>query len=470
MIVIKKNRTPAVSRWIYARPGRVIATSFLLVILTGAALLTLPFASQNRQSTDFLQALFTATSATCVTGLVTVDTATHWSIFGKVVIISLIQIGGLGLVTITSFFYSFVRRKASLKTMVLTQESTASFGFADVMRLVRKIIAITFSIEFIGGVLMSSRFIPKFGLVKGLGKGFFQSISAFCNAGFDLQGDSETGPFSSLVGWNNEPVVILTTGLLIVIGGLGFVVWSDILNLRRSGKLQFHSKVVLFMTGTLILTGTVFFLVTEYQNQSSTWSMGSLPAAERPLAALFQSITPRTAGYNSIDQASLHDSSKFMTVVLMFIGAAPGSTGGGIKVSTFAVVIATILSDIRGRDNIVLFSHRLPRETFTKAFAIIGLAMGIVLVSTMILSYIERAGLDAGRYSFLDLLFESTSAFGTVGLSSAGTPSLQPASWAVLIPGMYLGRVGPASFALGLALRNFAHKEPIHPEGRTLVG
>ena len=470
MIVIKKNHTPVATRWLYAKPGRVIATSFLLVILTGTALLAMPFASQDRQSIGFLQALFTATSATCVTGLVTVDTATHWSIFGKMVIISLIQIGGLGLVTITSFFYSFIRRKASLKTMVLTQESTASFGFADVMRLVRKIVLITFSIEFAGGVILSSRFIPRYGWLKGIGRGFFQAVSSFCNAGFDLHGDSAPGKFSSLVSWNNEPAVILTTGLLIVIGGLGFVVWSDLLKLPISRKLQFHSKVVLMMTGTLILTGMVFFLFTEYTNQSSDWSLGSLPPWQRPIAALFQSITPRTAGFNTIDQASLHESSKFMTVILMFIGAAPGSTGGGIKVSTFAVVIATIAADLRGRENIVLFKHRLPRETFTKAFAIIGLAMGIVLTATMLLSFIERAALDAGQFKFIDILFEAVSAFATVGLSSAGTPDLQPSSWAVLIPAMYIGRVGPAAFALGLTMRSGVHKEPIHPEGRTLVG
>jgi len=210
--------------------------------------------------------------------------------------------------------------------------------------------------------------------------------------------------------------------------------------------------------------------VTEYTNQSNPYALGSLPAAERPLAALFQAITPRTAGFNSIDQASMHETSKFMTIILMFIGAAPGSTGGGIKVSTFAIVVATIIADLHGRDNIVLFRHRLPRETFTKAFAIIGMAMGLVLACTMILSYIERDALDAGRFHFIDLLFESVSAFATVGLSSAGTPNLQQASWSVLIPVMYIGRVGPAAFAIGLTLKGMSHKEPIHPEGRLLVG
>ena len=363
MIVTKKSHPNHASRWLNAKPGRVIVSTFFLVIMIGTVLLSLPFASQNGTSIGILRALFTATSATCVTGLVVVDTATHWTIFGKFVIIALIQIGGLGLVTITSFFYSFMRKKASLRTLVVTQESTANFGFADVLRLVRKIVLITFTVEITGGLILSWRFIPKYGWVSGIGRGFFQAISSFCNAGFDLHGDSESGPFSSLVAWNGDPVVILTTGLLIIIGGLGFVVWSDLLSFKKTKRLNFHSKVILIMTGSLLLVGTAFFLIAEYENRSGSHSLGSLPAWQRPLAAFFQSLTPRTAGFNTIDQATLTNSSKLMSIILMFIGAAPGSTGGGIKVSTFAIIMATILSDIRGKEDIVLLRHRLPRET-----------------------------------------------------------------------------------------------------------
>lgn len=470
MIVVKKSHPNHASRWLNAKPGRVIVSTFFLVIMTGTILLTLPFASQSGTSIGFLRALFTATSATCVTGLVVVDTATHWTIFGKFVIIALIQIGGLGLVTITSFFYSFMRKKASLRTLVVTQESTANFGFADVLRLVRKIVLITFTVEITGGLILSWRFIPKYGFVSGIGRGFFQAVSAFCNAGFDLHGDSDTGKFSSLVGWNGDPVVILTTGLLIIIGGLGFVVWSDMLGYRKAKRLNFHSKVVLIMTGSLLLIGTAFFLVIEYYNTSSNYSLGSLPAWQRPLAAFFQSLTPRTAGFNTIDQATLTDSSKLMSIIFMFIGAAPGSTGGGIKVSTFAIIMATILSDIRGKEDIVLMRHRLPRETFTRAFVIVGLAMSIVLTTSMLLSFFEHAALNAGQFSFIDLVFESTSAFATVGLTSAQTSILNPASWAVLIPTMYLGRVGPASFAISLAMQKTSKRDLIYPEGKTLVG
>lgn len=470
MVIVKKNKSSLITRWINARPARMILASFLLVILIGTFLLVLPLAAKDGQSIGFLRALFTATSATCVTGLVVVDTATHWSTFGKGVILALIQIGGLGLVTIASFFYGFIRRKASLRTMVATQESTANFGFSDVMHLVRKIILITFSIELAGAVILSWRMIPRYGVFDGIKKGLFQSISAFCNAGFDLHGDTASGPFSSLLAWNNDPVLIAVTGLLIIIGGLGFVVWSDLLGFRRQRKLNFHTKIVLLMTAALLVTGTLFFLLTEGHNRSGAYTLGSLPAWQRPLAAFFQSLTARTAGFNTIDQAALTDSSKLMTMILMFIGAAPGSTAGGIKITTLAIIIATMLSDIKGRGDIVMLRHRLPRETFTRAFAIFGMALAVVLSGFMAMTFLERSAVTAGRLSVLDLFFEVISAFATVGLSSAGTPDLQPASWAVLIPIMFIGRVGPLSFAVGLAMKTMSRKEAVFPTGKTMVG
>jgi trk system potassium uptake protein TrkH len=471
MAVVKKSKTSnPFAKWLNAKPARIIVSSFLLVILIGTVLLSLPFATQTRQSPGILKALFTATSATCVTGLVVEDTATYWSTFGKGVILFLIQIGGLGLVTITSFFYSFVRRKAKLRTLVIAQESTANFSFNDVLRLIRRIVLITFTIEFIGGVILTWRFSRQMSFYKAFTRGFFQSVSAFCNAGFDLLGDTASGPFSSLTAWNGDPLVVGVTGVLFVIGGLGFVVWSDLLRYRKERKLNFHTKMVMVMTGSLILFGFVYFLTAEYNNTMTAGSLGSLPEWQRPMAAFFQSVTPRTAGFNTIDQASLHDSSKFMTIILMFIGAAPGSTGGGVKVTTFAVMLATIFSDIRNFDDIIMLRHKIARETFTRSLAIIGLAMSIILIATTVLSVIERQALDAGSFSFLDVLFETSSAFGTVGLSSAGTPNLTRASWAVLIPVMYLGRVGPASFAISLSMRKAGHRELVHPEGKTLVG
>ena len=404
-----------------------------------------------------------------MTGLIVIDTATGWTTFGEMVIIALIQIGGLGLVTISAFFYSLLRRKSSLRTMVLTAESTASFGFADVYKLVRKIVLITLSIEGIGAVLLAWRYFLQFGPV-GIYKGAWQSVSAFCNAGFDLLGDTKYGPYASLVGLNNDPTVILTTGLLLVFGGLGFVVWTDILALPWKRRLDYHSRVVLLATATLITVGTLFFYFAERYNTSSQFAMGNLPVAERWLASWFQSVTPRTAGFNSIDQASMTDSSKLLSTILMFIGAAPGSTGGGIKVTTFTVIVATIISDIFGEEDMLLLKHRIPRDVFTRALAIFGLGLTILLTGTMLMTFFEHAALSAGKFSTLDLLFEEASAFGTVGLTAAGTPQLTHASWLVLIPSMYLGRVGPASFAIGLAMRKTRHTERIHPEGKTLVG
>lgn len=480
MTIVNKTKAAPNTRLFNINPTRLIVSSFAAVILVGAILLTLPIATVSGQSAGFLKALFTSTSSVCVTGLVVEDTATYWSAFGKWVIILLIQIGGLGIVTITSFFYSFLRRKATLKTLVIAQESTASFSFNDVLILVRKIILITLTTEAIGAVILSWRFIKRYGVFTGIAKGCFQAVSAYCNAGFDLHGDTiasgmqaigaTDGKFSSLIAWNNDPVVILTTGFLIIFGGLGFLVWNEILMFRKTRKLSFHAKVVLAMTGMLLTVGTIAFLVTEWGNTQHPYSMGSLPVWQRPVAAFFQSITPRTAGFNTIDQTSLYDTSKFITVVLMFIGAAPGSTGGGIKITTFAVFVATIISDITGHDEIILSRHRISRETFTRALAVLGLGLMIVLSATMVLGYIEVQALEAGKFSFLDLFFEATSAFATVGLTSAGTPGLHPASWMVLIPAMYLGRVGPAAFAISLAMRSAKKREIVHPEGRILVG
>lgn len=480
MTIVHKSKSSSNTRLLNINPTRLIVSSFAATILVGALLLTLPIATVSGQSAGFLKALFTSTSCVCVTGLIVEDTATFWSTFGKWVIILLIQIGGLGIVTITSFFYSFLRRKASLKTLVIAQESTANFSFNDVFTLVRKIIAITFVTEAIGAIILSWRFSLRYGVFQGIAKGCFQAVSAYCNAGFDLHGDTiapgmlaigaTDGKFSSLIAWNNDPIVILTTGFLIIFGGLGFLVWSEILSFRKTGKLNFHAKVVLAMTGILLVGGTLAFLATEWNNTLHPYSLGSLPVWQRPVAAFFQSVTPRTAGFNSIDQASLYDTSKFITVVLMFIGAAPGSTGGGVKITTFAVIVATILSDVMGHDEILLSRHRLSRETFTRALAVLGLGLMIVVTATMTMGYIEVQALEAGKFSFLDLVFEATSAFGTVGLTSAGTPGLHPGSWMVLIPAMYLGRVGPASFAISLAMRSIKKRDIVHPEGKLLIG
>lgn len=449
-------------------PTRLITLSFFFVILVGAILLTLPIASSTGVSHGFLKALFTSTSATCVTGLVVLDTATSWTLFGQLVIIALIQVGGLGLVTITTFFFTILRKKMGLKTMVIAQECTASFSFDEVKSLLRKIIGVTLSIEAIGGLILSIRFIPHFGLLGGIYRGFYQSVSAFCNAGFDLMG-KYSGEYSSLVKWNNDPIVIITTGLLIISGGLGFIVWSDILNLNKVKGLNFHSKLVLKMTAILVFGGMLFFLIAEHGN-NATDSLGTLSPVQQWIAAFFQSVTTRTAGFNSISQSALNESSKIMSSILMFIGASSGSTGGGIKITTFSVIFFFIFSELRGNSEIVMMKRRISRETISKSIIIASLSLSLVILDTMLLTVFERMQLRDHSIATLDLMFEAISAFATVGLSSAGTPTLQPSSWIVLIITMFIGRVGPASFAMALSSRTTNPKEKIYPEAKVIVG
>ena len=462
----KRNLT----RGLLAMPARLITLSFLTLIAVGTLLLSLPVASRGGSSIGLVKAFFTATSATCVTGLVTVDTATHWSLFGQIVILALIQAGGLGIVTITTFFFVLARRKIGFKAMIVAQESTASLRFSDVMKLVRRVVLITMTIEVVGAAVLATRFVPAFGWSRGIFKSIFHAVSAFCNAGFDLMGNTDSGPYSSLVAWNGVPVVLLTIAVLFILGGLGFIVINSFVEYRKTRSIPYHARLVLFLTGVFLVTGMAFFLLAEYNNTASG-AMGTLPAGQRFLAAFFQSATPRTAGFNSIDQASLTGSSKIVTILLMFVGAAPGSTGGGIKVTTFAMLIAAVFAELRGYEYPVLLRHRIARAVFNKAFLILSLGFFTVLVTTVGMTFTERALLASGGTTVLDLLFEAVSAFGTVGLSAAGTPNLSQGSWLLLTVSMIVGRVGPASFAISLLQGPRSDtRDMVFPEGRCIVG
>ncbi|MEN6314284.1 MAG: TrkH family potassium uptake protein [Clostridiaceae bacterium] len=448
------------NRVIAIQPTRLIVLSFALVILTGTLLLLLPSASRDGKGSTLIEALFTATSATCVTGLVVVDTYQHWSTFGQIIIISLIQVGGLGLITFVTFFSSMLGRKMRIKSMVLAQESINYFSIAGIRQLVMKIVLVTLSIEFTGALLLSTSFVPQYG-VKGFYLGFFHSISAFCNAGFDLMSISGAGQYLSLIQYNNDTVVIYTVASLIVIGGLGFVVWKDLYEYRKSKYLMLHTKLVLIMTAILIVLGSILFFVFESQNPAT---MAKLNLAGKINASIFQSVTPRTAGFNTIDLNGMKDISKLLSIILMFIGAAPGSTGGGIKVTTFGILLFAILSQLKGSDEIVIFKRRVSFSTVSKALAIMGLSLMLVLVVSAIIQIIEDQPM-------INVLFETTSAFGTVGLTTGLTPGLHNISKLLLILLMYLGRVGPVSFALALATNS--HKNDtdiIYPEGKVIVG
>lgn len=443
-----------------ARPTVLIVLSFFLLIMAGTLFLMLPAASMDGKSTGFVDALFTATSASCVTGLIVADTYEHWTVFGQIVIISLIQVGGLGIITFVTFFYSLLGKKFRIRSMVLAQESISFYSFQGITKLIKNVILVTLSTELLGALFLSTRFIPQYGL-KGIYLSVFHAISAFCNAGFDLMSISGKGQYLSFMGYNNDPVVIYTIAALIILGGLGFVVWKDLYDYRKNRQLILHTKLVITIVPILIFSGALLFFVLEYNNPAT---LGQLDLPGKINAAMFQSITPRTAGFNSIDQNSMSGLSKLLTIIFMFIGAAPGSTGGGVKVTTFGIVMIAILTQLSGSDGIIVFKRRISFPTIIKALTIIGFSAMLIMTVTVIMILIE------GR-PMLNVLFEVVSAFGTVGLTTGMTPYLHPVSKLLLILMMFLGRVGPVTFALALTM--ISHKnntDIVYPEGKVIVG
>jgi trk system potassium uptake protein TrkH len=434
---------------------RIIVSSFALVILLGTSLLALPAASRSGQGIPLLDALFTATSATCVTGLIIADTLTQWSLLGQLVILSLIQVGGLGMVTLATFFSVILGRKISMRGKLLAQESISDYSFSDVLKMIRSVIRITIGFELAGAVLLSINFVPQYGL-RGFYLAVFHSISAFCNAGFDL-----FGGYKSLTEFNDSPLVLYTISFLIITGGLGFIVWKDLYDYRKTRALYLHTKMVLIISLFLIIAGAFYFYFAESNNPAT---MGNLSPWEKIHASIFHSVTSRTAGYNSIPIGEMREMSLVTTILLMFIGAAPGSTGGGIKVTTFGILLIAIFSNIRGNEETVVLKRSVPQNVVNKALAITGLAMLVIFVMTSFLCGIEEI-------TFTQALFEVTSAFGTVGLSTGITPELSEISKVILIFTMFLGRVGPLSFAIAIALKeNRKLQNAVYPEGKIMVG
>lgn len=328
---------------ILTTPSATIVFSFLFVIIVGAAFLSLPIASEDGQPTPFLDCLFTATSATCITGLVLADTAEYWSTFGEIVILLMVQIGGLGFITLATFFMSMARKKTGLKSMMLAQESISSFSLQETVPLVRQILKLVFALELLGAVFLSISFVPRFGL-KGIYYGIFHSISAFCNAGFDLMGE-----YKSMYAYNGNPLLLYTINSLVIVGGLGFIVWKDLMDYRKNRKLLIHTKMVLMISAVLLLLGSLFIFFVEYDN-----ALGHLPVNEKMNAAIFLSVNARTAGFTSIDMDALHPITKAFISLLMFIGGASGSTAGGIKVNTLGIMLVAILSIIRSQEETII--------------------------------------------------------------------------------------------------------------------
>lgn len=452
----------AVKRRTSINPARIISASFAAVIAIGALLLWLPISSKARVFTPPLDCLFTAASATCVTGLVLYDTYTHWSAFGQGVLLMLIQIGGLGLVTFTSFFNLVVGRKLGLRGMRLASESINSTSFGDVPYLLRMIITFTLTVEAIGALLLGLYFVPRFGL-QGVAISVFLAVSAFCNAGFDILGF--LGEYTSLTTLNDSYLVLFTIMALIIIGGLGFIVWNDLLAWRKTHTLLLHTKVVLMVTAFLILFGTACFLLFEWDNPAT---LQPLSLKEKIGAGFLQSVTMRTAGFNSIDLYSMRDATKVFSIVLMFIGAAPGSTGGGIKVTTIAVIIMTAVSISRGKEEPYMMGRRLSANVVYRSLAI--LFMGIVVSGVVSIVLIMSCPLEQNGLTGIDAVFEAVSAFATVGVSSGVTAVTNWIAKIVLTLTMFIGRVGPVSFGLTLAAQQKVNRKLIVPEGRIIVG
>lgn len=414
---------------------RLIALSFLIVILTGSVLLCLPVSSQNGEWTNFIDALFTATSATCVTGLVVFDTYTHWSLFGQLVILVMIQIGGIGLMTIIIMVFIFLKRKISLHERLILMQSAGTVRISGMVKLVKRIVTGTLICEGAGALLLAVRFIPQMGFLLGVYYAVFHSVSAFCNAGFDLMGKYE--PFSSLTAYETDPLVSIVIMLLIIVGGIGFLVWDEIIRYGyHFKKYSLHAKIVLSTTLFLIVVGTLGIFWLEYDGGLTGLSFG-----DKLLSSAFMSVTTRTAGFNTMDLSSLGEAGSLFSMVLMFIGGSPGSTAGGIKTSTLAVVFFAMISMSRGQKQVTLFKRTLGADIVKQASVIIIIYLTGILTATVLICHLEP-------YSLTDVLFETISAAATVGLSRGLTPSLGSVSHIILAFLMFAGRIGGLSMML----------------------
>lgn len=423
----------------------LIMLSFLLVIFAGSILLALPISASDGIGVSYIDALFTATTATCVTGLVTLPTVTAWSTFGQVVILCLIQLGGLGIITVMSGVMIALHKKIGIADRLLIQEAFNLNTLSGLVRFVKKVIGATFLVEGIGALLYMTVFVPEYGL-RGIWISVFNSISAFCNAGLDILSEN------SLCEYATNPIINIVTSALIIIGGIGFIVWWDVirvLKLRKNQgkmcvqKLSLHSKIALWMTAFLIISGTLAFFIFEYNNELT---IGNYSLFDKLQISFFQSVTTRTAGFATIPQQNLTNPSAFVSLVLMFIGGSPVGTAGGIKTVTAMVLILTALSTVKNKNEITVFNRSISHKSIKKAVAVFCMSFVIMLVSTVLLSAVSDA-------PALDILYETVSATATVGLTRNLTPTLNMWGKIIIIITMYLGRIGPISLAVAFSVK-----------------
>ena len=434
--VVRVKPTPPPHR--FPSPQVALVVGFAALIVIGSLLLLLPFATASGRATNVLDAVFTAASAVCVTGLVVVDTGTHWTPFGQAVILVLIQLGGLGFMTASTSLFLAIGHRTTLRERLLLQEALGSSGLGDVTRLVRRVILFTILAEALGFLLLLVRFAQTEPLGTALWWSLFHSVSAFNNAGFDV-----FGGFRSLTPFRNDAYLLFVAGLLIVVGGISFSLFADIRRSRSIGRLALDNKLVLVTTAALLVVGTLVLLLAELRNPRSMDQVG----ANAPLLdALFLSTSARTAGFNTVDLSLLNEQTLFFLMALMFIGGASGSTAGGIKVNTFSLLLLAVWSAVTGRTRTEAFGREVPQELVNRAMAVVLLALGVVFVSAVVLTTTESP-------PFINLLFEVVSAFGTVGLSTGVTPVLTPIGRILIVLLMFIGRLGPLTLMVALTLR-----------------
>ena len=441
--------------------AKTLAVSFLLIILFGAGLLMLPIAHEPGVIITPLQAVFSATSATCVRGLMVVDPAAAYSLFGEIVLLCLIQLGGLGFMLFATSVLVLAGRRVSLRSRVLLHDTMSLPGLSGAVRNTLRFVLIAFGVEILGAMLLSIHFIPRLGAARGVYFAVFHAISAYCNAGIDLF--STAGSLTTFV---DAPLVLLTFVGLIVLGGLGFAVLADVLDKgRRPRRFALHTKIVLVTTVFLLVSGTLFFMLAEWNNPMTLGAGRGL--GDKLLNAFFQSVTTRTAGFYSVSQSGLTDASKMVTTLLMFIGASPASTGGGVKTSTLFVLLAIIRSVLAGRDEVNAFGKRLPLVLIRTALSIFLLYLALLFGGSVLMGLLEQPR----GFSMIDLVFEEVSALGTVGLTAANTPTLTRPSQIWLIVLMYFGRVGPLTMMLSITRRHAGYKTGVrYPEEVIIVG
>lgn len=439
-------------------PMQTIAIVFAGIILLGTLLLMLPAASRSGESCDFLPALFTATSSTCVTGLVMFDTWTQWSGFGQIVIISMIELGGLGFMTAASFVIFLFRRKVGMKQRMVMAQALSVSDMDSIVKLQKYVLFGSLGIQLIGALILFIRFLPGYGWAQSLKWGVFHSISAFCNAGFDIFGVLEPG--SSLAVWNSDWVVLMTLGALVMLGGLGFFVWEEVLRLHSWKKFSVYTKLVLVTSAVLLAGGGIAFCLLEWNNPAT---LGTMPVEDKLLNGIFQSVTVRTAGFAAIDQAGLTDAGKAVSMLLMLVGGSSGSTAGGVKTVTLIVLLLFLWSRMRGKSTVCVYKRTIPASQVTDAMTIVMIVASLAFFGGIFISATSPIG-------FTDGLYESVSALATVGLTAGVTGSLSIPAQILIIVYMYFGRVGVLTLSLGFLMGDQAQERFQYAKTNLLIG